>query len=264
MKIWEARRLHKVMTAGRTHPLVLECMHSNDDGHSHFQTMVVKAVGLPEVTGKSLFNEFFGNLLAREFGLFTPSPGLVNLSERFVRLANASALLKQYQLQVRSGLGVGCEFFDQGFTNVVPGAFLTTEELTQATLLYAFDLLIQNPDRTARKPNCAFQSQQLIAYDFEMGFSFLLPILGKAAPAWQVSAHGIGAQHVFHPALQGRDLDWQPFITTLRQLTKQRLEQLQDELPAAWHPLTEAVGAHLFEAQSQCDTMEAELQRSLL
>jgi hypothetical protein len=263
LKIWEARRLDKVMASGRTHPLVLECEWKEGREPSRFQIMVVKAVGLPEVTEKSLFNELFGNMLANEFGISTPAPGLVHLSEGFAKLANSSAVLRQHQIQIRAGLGVGCEYFSQGFAQVIPGTHLTVEELEQAAQLYAFDLLIQNPDRTARKPNCAFRAKQLMAYDFELGFSFLLPVIGLAAP-WQVSAHGISTTHVFRPGLKEQRIDWQPFIGALRKLSKKRLIALIETLPEGWRAYGEQVAEHLLEARSKAKTLELELQRSLL
>lgn len=263
MKIWEAKRLDKVMTAGRTHPLVIECLLIDEAHQRHYGMMVVKARGLPEVTEMSLFNEFFGNVLASEIGLITPAPGLVNLSAPFVEMTKASALLKPYGIQVQSGLGVGCKFFDAGLANILPGAPLTDDETRQAALLYAFDLLIQNPDRKARKPNCAWRSGQLIAFDFELGFSFLFPLIGKAEPAWQVAAHGISARHVFHPQLQGRQVDWQPFVAALQRLDEIRLRQLSDALPMAWQTWAERVCQHLLEARAEWQSLEIELQRSL-
>ena len=59
---WEAESLENQLKSGRTKPLVIECARA---GHAN-KTFVVKAVGLPEVTAGSLFQEIIGNLLARE------------------------------------------------------------------------------------------------------------------------------------------------------------------------------------------------------
>lgn len=261
LTIWEAERLDKVLTGGRTHPLVIECSLNHSEQRYNYQTFVVKAVGLPEVTEASLFREVFGNMLAREFGISTPTPALVNLSPQFVAAANL--YLTNYRIHIRPGLAAGCEYFSQGFSSVVPGAFLTTEEANQATLLYAFDLLIQNPDRTTRKPNCALRAGQLMAFDFELAFSFLL-LIGNLTPPWQVAAHSMGLQHLFYQALKDKTLDWQPFIVALRKLTKRRLQKLSAELPPAWQAQSERVCQHVLEAKRNSAKLEIELQRSLL
>ena len=92
LDIWEAERLEDVLGTGRTYPLVIECVRRatatpegerRDPGGgrgSDRRVMVVKALGLPEVTPSSPCAELFGSLLARELGIDTPSPALVDLA----------------------------------------------------------------------------------------------------------------------------------------------------------------------------------------
>ena len=85
LEVWEARRLDRVLTSGRTKPVVLECVLA-DKHQSALRLMVVKAMGPSEVTETGLMCELFGNLLARELGVQSPECALVNIS---LQMANA-------------------------------------------------------------------------------------------------------------------------------------------------------------------------------
>lgn len=270
IETWEAQRFEKVLDVGRTRPLVLDCARyspaSSDQESSEsppdHRLMVVKSLGHPEVTDTSLFCEVFGNLLAREFGVATPMPALVNVSPEFVQAV--SPLVAEYSISLTVGLGSGCEYLHGGLTPAVPGAYLTQDELEQATLIYGFDLLVQNPDRRWDKPNCASLSGSLIAFDFERCFSFLLPIIGGLAPPWEVSRHGIAANHLFHATLKTRSPKWTPLIDRLRGLSALRLDQLGSSLPGEWQQTAARVRDHIVEVIMNLPQFELELQRSLL
>lgn len=146
----------------------------------------------------------------------------------------------------------------------MPGAFLSQEEVEQATLIYGFDLLVQNPDRRWDRPNCALLAGSLIAFDFERCFSFLLPIIGGLASPWEVSRHGIAANHLFHSVLKARAPSWTPLIDRLRALPVERLDQLASALPGAWQSEAARVREHVTEVIMNLHEFELELQRSLL
>lgn len=132
--------------------------------------MIVKAVGLPEITTGKLLNEQFGNLIARELGIHTPAPAVVEIGPEFV--ATSAPYLPRHQSQLQPGLSVGTEKLD-GLMPLPYGEALSKDELAQATLIYACDLLIQNPDRLIKNPNCGKHRDRLVAYDFEMAFTFV-------------------------------------------------------------------------------------------
>ena len=195
LDIWEAERLEDVLGNGRTQPLVIGCVRRTTTatgadelgpggGSGSRRSMVVKSLGLPEVTQGGRCAELFGNLLARELGVDTPAPALVDLAPEFIEAIKPA--LSPRGLHPLPGLAAGCEYFQGGFASAVRGAKLAPEELAQAARIYAFDLLVQNPDRRPEKPNCAQRGVRFIAYDFEMAFSFLLVIGQKDEGVGQV------------------------------------------------------------------------------
>jgi hypothetical protein len=202
----------------------------------------------------------FGNLLAREFGVETPAPALVELTPQF--LGAAKPALSPRQLEPQPGLAAGCEYFRRGFTSAVPGARLLPEELAQAARIYGFDLLVQNIDRRPEKPNCAQRGGRFVAYDFEMAFSFLWAIGQKDEP-WEVSKHGLGPKHLFYSVVHAAEVDWVPFMAALSRLSDEQLDELTACLPEPWRPWTAKVRQHLVAVRMHLSEFEWELRRSL-
>jgi len=274
MDFWEAEALEDVMK-GRTRPLALRCVRSipasdpnadedeDRDQPPETQTLIVKAPGHPEVTRTSLFCELFGNLLARELGVETPAPALVNLSGEIVGQLNPT--LSAYNIQLVPGLAAGCKYLKGGLVSPVPLVELSLEELAAAVRLYAFDMVAQNPDRRPEKPNCALLGGRLIAYDFEMAFSFIYA-LGKQPPPWQVSKLSMGPRHLFYPRLrrQAHAVDWGPFISDLARLKAGRINELLDEVPSEWREHANTVRKHLSAISRNTSKLHLELARSLL
>jgi len=271
IETWEAKRLESIMSSGRTKPLLIECWRSPDPSvfeedeelieGTDSALCVVKGFNLPEVSNFGLFCEVFGNLLARKLGLETPRPCLVHLSEPFVEVVNP--ILGRSGLSLRSGIASGCEYFSGGYSNVVPQE-LSFRELEEATNIYAFDLLVQNPDRLPQRPNCAVGSGHLKVFDFETAFSFAL-LIGDLSEPWEVSKHGIGARHLFHSALQRNkdELNWRPFIEALETIDEHTIDGMMEGLPRDWLDHAPKVRAHLLEAAKNARRFEFELQRSL-
>ncbi|MEK6407473.1 MAG: hypothetical protein AABN34_10950 [Acidobacteriota bacterium] len=109
IETWEAQRFEKVLDVGRTRPLVVDCAYyspaSSDEerseGSPDHRLMVVKSLGHPEVTETSLLCEVFGNVVARELDIATPTPALVNLSPEFVHAVGP--LVAEYGISLTQG-----------------------------------------------------------------------------------------------------------------------------------------------------------------
>jgi hypothetical protein len=268
LETWEAKRLERIISSGRTRPLVIECSRSSDEieddsGVSSEDSLkVVKAFDLPEISDFSLFSELFGNSLARVLGLETPEPCLVHISGPFANSANV--ILGREGLTLKAGLASGCQYFSGGYRNVIPET-LSVDELQEAAQIYAFDLLVQNPDRVKQRPNCAMSSAGITTYDFETAFSFVF-VIGKQALPYEVSKHNLAKNHLFYPALRARkkELDWKPFVSRLRKVTQIELERMTAGFPPAWLAHFPEVSAHILTTVEHARDFELELRRSLI
>ena len=248
VEIWCATDYDFTIENSRTQPLVLWCQNENEARALQTRRFLVKSPGHPEVLEFSLFAELFGNLLAREFGLLTPAPALVILTDPFV--AAVQPFLGA-SIHLRVGFGVGCEYLTP-FTTWATNWQLPPALRAPATLIYAFDLLTANFDRRIGNPNCALTNGQILAYDFECSFSFLQALFGPKP--WMVSQLGIAQKHVFQRPLAAARTDWTPFLEILKLIDERRLSELVKDLPTPWY---------LLEAQSHASQLEVELEKSL-
>jgi hypothetical protein len=272
LEIWEARRIDRIVEAGRTFPLVVDCVgpHSANGGRRLF---IVKAMGLPEISQTSLFFEAFGNLLARKLSVNTPEPVLIELTPPFVAASNAvlgaHPELSGRGAQLIAGQGAGAEYLAPGFTPIVPGAHLSDNDLPMAARIYAYDLMVQNPDRSfqgERKPNCAYFENRLVAYDFELCFSFAR-LIGVREKAWEISKHGIYNRHVFFTQLCDASrlgkVDFGPVIKGIAALEANELAQMIQSFPPGWPQFASKIEQHLAEVVANLPAFELELYRSL-
>jgi len=259
LETWEAESLERVLEEGRTKPLVLSCARATGPATRNGR-FVVKAVGLPEITERHLAYEVIGNLIARELAVKTAKPAIVRISQDAADALNVS--LADHGIELKAGLGAGAEYLT-GLVGAMPLAKPPPSQVVQCARLYAFDLLVQNPDRRPDNPNYAEHQGSLVAYDFEMCFSFVQAILQQGEP-WEVSTHGIAQGHVLHSKVRGQQIDWSAFGGRLENLmSSKRFEKLVASLPSAWRPYADPLRSHLEEVVAHREEFELELRRSL-
>lgn len=271
LQTWTADRFDGFREGGRTSPMNLGAHRQEPNAPYQRSDFVVKALGLPEITQRSLFAEVFGNVLARELGIETFAPALIDIDAEFADDVNQAIRRNHPEkarvgIVIQAGLAAGSETFKTG--NLVSASVhsqLTDERVPPALSLYCFDLLTQNPDRaTGPKPNCGFVGDRLLAYDFELAFSFLLALqIGPRVPAWKVSEHGIANGHLFRGQLRNSACNFDPFLSLLGDLSDQRLAQLAAMLPPTWDMWTNRVCAHIMEVRDNRTDFALELRRTL-
>ena len=261
----DALSLIGIKLNGTTKPLVVECEYTDEDVPVR-KTLLVKVNGLPRITNLDLYCETLGNMLAREFGIETPKPFVVQIDECFVKATQKP--LWEESLKIQVGLGVGCEYFSQGFTSVKSDMYLSREKFEQAVIIYGFDLLTQNPDRRENNPNCALKGDKIIAFDFEKSLSFLYPILGQKPEPWELSKLNLSGndRHVFKSNLKAkeREINWQPLVEEVKQMNKEKLEEICSFIPIEFGNHTDKICEHFASIVSKSRSFELELQRSLL
>jgi hypothetical protein len=257
LKTWFALRYDHILEGGRTKPLVVDC---SLDGERRL--FVAKIPGLPEVDQRTVCRELLGNLVAQRLGVNVPAPALIEISEEFVAAVNPD--LREKRVQIKPGMAAGCEYVSGGLASFLP-QYLTSPLLPDAALIYAFDGLVQNPDRTSQRPNCAVLADRLLAYDFDMAFSFLYAI-GISFRAWEVSRHGIADRHLFRDRLRGRagvSFSWQQSCEEISLLSDEVLADLCGWVPTLFEANLEAIKTHLSQVRDHVDDFKMELQASL-
>lgn len=226
--------------------------------------MIVKMLGLPEITDQSLFSEFFGNQLASRFGIDTPAVHLIEIDHDLLS-ANRS-FLEEVGISPRPGLAVGSEQ-RRGMAPLSSQFPIKGQpEIDDAARIFAFDLLVQNPDRRVDNHNCANYRGRLVAFDFEMAFSFLYPIVGAVEP-WEVSRLPFVRRHVFREPLATASRQGKIVWTSIRD-DLHRIDSAVDDLasyvPEKWRHFSQRVVEHVHAVCAHQNDFEQQLQESLL
>jgi hypothetical protein len=163
----------------------------------------------------------------------SPPPALIVIEQA---LADLVAHAVPAQAAIIKG-SVGLNFGTQVQTAVstwpvdksIPAAMLQG-----ATDIFAFDALIQNPDRRYSNPNVFTRGDSLIVFDHEMAFSFLMGLLPSGSP-WLLDDQQYLSEHVFFRILKSRAIDVSSFTNALVGLTDALLSEFMAEAPSEWN-----------------------------
>jgi hypothetical protein len=251
-----ANQFIKPMSTGRTRPLLVGC---EDSAANPFE-VVVKFRG-KELDVKAQMAELVTAQLADDLGLQVPQAAVVDIPAGFdaiIAEQNLAAMVKS-----SPGLNFGSVNLGAGFTTWPPDRNLVGAQRDQAADIFAFDTLIQNPDRRAVNPNVWARSDKLGVYDHEQAFSFLaLPIIGGAPKPWQAAKQAARfqflEQHIFYRSLRGGRLDFGPFQEKLGQLTDVQIQRYAEALPAEWRSqddFADKIMEYLGEARSHREAL---------
>ncbi len=240
-----ATRFERVLDEGRTKPLVLNCIDARNP--SGMKSYVCKAFGCPEVhSAWQLVTEVVGNATARNCGVITPAPAIVEISRQTATIINKSLEYNNYEYRIEAGYAAGCEFIG-GMAPLGPGLRLNPNQFVQARNLFVFDMLAQNPDRRPEKVNCGLLGGQIIAFDFELCFSHcFLPVIGSSqSDPVAVSGTNLPKSHLFYGNLRGEDHDTTQIQEFVSPITEDWLSEIENSLPNHWRGCCESICAHL-------------------
>ena len=262
-----AVRFDRRMGSGKTWPCLLSCLKADGE---EVEVIAKFSVG-PERQVGGLIAEAIAAMLAADLDLPVPEPLLVEFDTEFVELIK----LRDADLANRASRSVPVAFgsskLPPGFTSLPRDKGIPQTLRAQAAEIFAFDALIQNPDRRISNPNLWAKSERIGVYDHEQAFSFLaLPIIGGSPGPWAAARHPEAfrflEQHVFYASLRGGRLDLGPFQQKLSSLTEERLRASLAAVPLEWLSKSDfhlRVFSYLMEARQQGEDMVHFLQHVL-
>jgi len=133
-----------------------------------------------------------------------------------------------------------------------------------ATNIFAFDALIQNPDRRVENPNLFTQGDSIYVYDHEeTSFSFLVAVSPSEEP-WNLEREAYLDRHVFYSGLRAKEIDLVDFGQWLKDLTPEVLTTIREEVPQEWaHEDQKRIEGHLVEVQKNTEKFLEQIRRRL-
>ena len=227
LELLTATRFEKVMGSGLTQPCLLVC--ENEAGEE--VEVVAKLRGHPQMMPGGLLAEAVASLLALDLDLPVQTPYRIEIGQAFAATVPDAAL--RSVIQKSEGLNFGCAKWAPGYT-IWPRDKTPSREMKQGVMeIFAFDGLIQNPDRRQTNPNCAFLGSSLLIFDHESAFSHFMDIL-PVAP-WKAGGLGFLKDHIFFQALRGGNLALDRLQGALEAIDEARIAAYVDAVPSEWN-----------------------------
>jgi hypothetical protein len=260
-----ATRFIRPMKVGRTGALLLGC----EDAKAKPHEVVVKLRG-PEITVKSQIAELICALLAHDLGLDVPTPAVVDMPVGFEAVVASPAVAAA--IKASPGINFGSLLLE-AFTPWPTDRPLIGAMRDRAATIFAFDALIQNPDRRIDgvTSNLWSRSDTIGVFDHEMALRFLYLSLGAFACPWvpadQIASFDFLKRHVFYAALRSRPVDLDTFEDGLRKLTTARIDGYVRAVPKEWqsgHTFCQDIAHYLDAARKKRATIIAFLKHFLL
>jgi hypothetical protein len=227
-----ASTFSRPLTSGRTRPAILACEDSNGESAGEF---VIKFRGGIDTGVAGLACELLASVLADELGLSTPAPAVVEIDQNTAALIQKIAPALGTIVGNSVGLNFASEVLQSGFSSWPVGKYIPLGLRQAALEVFAFDALIQNPDRKYSNPNLLSNGKELCLIDHELAFSFLYEIASSSDP-WELSHRDFDflKEHVFYRQLKGQKLELERFVGALNGLSDKSLVKMTDQLPSDW------------------------------
>lgn len=147
LPVVEALQVGKLLSSGRTKPTIVRGVCSRTGVKADY---VVKFKSSEHLWQGSNLNELLGSFIAMELDFIVPPPAIIHVSQVF---ADTMEGHENFVLASKStGYNFGCELKD-GYQELVLGQPISEKLLLDFQDLFAFDVLIGNPDRRLKRPN---------------------------------------------------------------------------------------------------------------
>ena len=217
----------RTLPTGRTCPLLMRCQREDETEID----VVVKLIAGAHSSPTGLTCELIANLFARDLDLRVPTPFLVEIDPGFHAAVGDPALARR--LRDSQGMNFGTEYITGGYTTWPPGRGIPQFLSHAAQEVYAFDAIVQNPDRRKDKPNLLVKGADVVLIDHEMAFSFLYS-LAPMAPVWTGAMPPFVTEHIFHNELRGQATSFDRLRGALEAVDTRRLAMYREAVPREW------------------------------
>ncbi len=229
----EALSAFDLLDNGTTEPLAVWGVDTETGERGQY---VVKFKNSGRMTTTSSAFELIGAWMAKEIDLPVVEPVLVNISSDFVETSvkGRDGYRAAFQSQ---GINFGSKYVS-GYYNIPQASFSLSKDLKKtAELIYVFDMFIANTDRGHQRPNVISNGSNLLIYDHELAFSFLLmlPSLRNKTPwVFNETDRDLYEKHFFYKLLKSLKPDLTQHANLLECFNEDFWSKVYKILPQDW------------------------------
>jgi hypothetical protein len=237
-------------------------MLCEDEGGNPHELVVKLRAGI-EHGQVGLTCELLASLLAGDLDLPIPSPAIVVIEEDLA----SPIVLPEFAKLVRQsvGLNFGTDKLPPGLNTWPKDRAIPVMLRALAAEIFAFDVLIQNPDRRRDNPNILWKSEELYIFDHDLAFSFVMPTIGWQPP-WTGEGLKFFEEHIFHRGLKGTEINLNRLMRAFEAVTDERLQEHLDVVPNEWRTQRDVAAeiiTYLTQSRDNRDGIVAAIRRFL-
>jgi len=246
------------MESGRTRPCLFMCEDENSELYDYY---VVKLKAGIDSLETGLSSELIASQLALFLDIPTPEPAIIRVDPAITEVIGDTELAAK--ITESAGLNFGSKFLTGGFKTWPIGEAIPLSLKQLACEIFAFDALIQNPDRKADKPNILWKGEELYIIDHETGFSFVYALPSTNKP-WQLTQLDFLKKHLFYQNLKGQKINLDRFAGALEALSTQKLDSMISNIPDEWkNANVSKIDEHINEVRNNLNEFIDEVRRAL-
>ncbi|MBI5739387.1 MAG: hypothetical protein HZA16_01590 [Nitrospirae bacterium] len=216
------------LESGRTRPCLFICDDGSGDLNDEYVVKLKAGLENPRV---GLTAELMASQLAVFLDIPTPEPAIIEIDPAIAEIIRDQELAAT--IRKSAGLNFGSKFVTGGYKTWPVGEAIPLSLRQTACEIFAFDALIQNPDRHQNKPNILWKGDELYIIDHEMAFSFLYAIV--LSKPWQVSEELFLRNHLFYQQLKGKETNLDRFAGALEALSNKGVNDMILNIPGEWN-----------------------------
>jgi hypothetical protein len=193
---------------------------------------VVKFRGAERMSDEAFLRELLASFIAMQMDIPVAYPAIINISNGFINLLVGNDAWKYANKSV--GFNFGSKYISDYFILPVTQP-LNNSQLSYAQMIFSFDVLIQNSDRTVVKPNMLTNGNEIIIFDHELAFGFIFDFI-KAPDPWIIKEKDLAwiNLHCLLPKIKGKDYDFDEFSQRLDTLDENFWNTARQLIPEDW------------------------------
>jgi hypothetical protein len=249
------------MGAGRTCPLMVNC--EKKDGS--VVPVVAKFSDFCDQRETHLAREIVGACLAADLGLPVPEPMLVEIPPNWGDIVPDAPL--RARIAASSPIAFGSTLITGGYSAWTADTKIKEAMFDTAAAIFAFDAIIQNPDRRTINPNCLVRGEEIRIIDHELAFAHRV-VLGWQPPWVPGGLNWLERKgsHIFLADLKRSGVDFAPVRQRWNTIADDRLSEYRASIPTEWAHVAadfDSALALIRDARNNIDACITEIRRVL-
>ncbi|EKB48130.1 HipA family kinase [Cecembia lonarensis] len=227
----EALRGVQILDSGTTLPMIVDGVDRDFGDRGQF---VVKFRNANRMSPKSSARELIAAWIGMELELPVVDPVILHVSPDFVETLVGRDGYKAASQSLGENFG---SRYRPGFQELLAGQKFSNVMEEMAMRIYAFDMLITNPDRGHQKNNVNTNGSEFLIFDHELAFSYIsmLPFLRSKEP-WVLvpNEKELYAKHVFYNYLKGEERNFEKITVDFERINEDFWKKVVALLPRDW------------------------------